>query len=102
MTRLDEIKQQYAESEQCKNIEELGAYLVFENGGFDRVINIIAEKYAEECIKASLTKASEESKIKYHNGVHKINKLITYYQFGADNLQIDKDSIIDSNNIVIL
>lgn len=58
MSRTKELLQEYAESEQCVNAEELFGYLLFEKGGIDRVVGIVAERYARECCKASLQEAS--------------------------------------------
>ena len=41
---------------------------------------------------------AENTKMLLHDGFHKSNKQTKYYQIGTDNLQIDKDSIINPEN----
>lgn len=43
---------------------------------------------------------AENTKMKYHDGVSKVDYHITYFQNGADNIQIDKDTIINPENII--
>lgn len=43
---------------------------------------------------------ADNAKMLLHDGFHKSNKQTKYYQIGADNLQIDKSSIINPENII--
>jgi cation diffusion facilitator CzcD-associated flavoprotein CzcO len=59
-------------------------------------------EFAIEVAKASLDKASKNATMTFHDGTHKTNRPKTYFQIGADNLQVNKESIIKESNIVIL
>jgi len=41
---------------------------------------------------------AENTKMKYHDGVSKVAHQFTYFQNGGDNIQIDKDTIINPEN----
>lgn len=43
---------------------------------------------------------ADNTKMLLHDGFHKSNKQTKYYQIGADNLQIDKSSIINPENLI--
>lgn len=92
MGRTKELLQEYTESEQCANAEELFGYLVFEKGGIDRVVGIVAEKYAKECCEATLKEASKNAKISSHKWSDRIR----------EEHEIKKESITNPNNIILL
>lgn len=60
------------------------------------------ERYAREVAQASLEKAAEKANIKYHDGHNKLYKAVKHVQIGADNIQIDKESITNESNITLL
>ncbi|MCT4261599.1 hypothetical protein HZP32_05675 [Elizabethkingia anophelis] len=60
------------------------------------------QRYAREVAQASLDKAAEVANIKYHDGHNKLYKAVKHVQIGADNIQIDKESITNPNNITQL
>ncbi|MVW93668.1 hypothetical protein FCL53_17030 [Elizabethkingia meningoseptica] len=98
MKTLDQIKDEVA--------KEFG-YSSFENsifyGEIDiRIIDEVAKRYAREVAQASLEKAAENANIKYHDGHNKLYKAVKHVQIGADNIQIDKESITNPNNITLL
>jgi len=76
-----------------KNIDEANAYFdkamekdtEFINTIFG-IINQARKETVEEC--------AERSAIIYHDGFHKTNSSLKYFQSGADNLQPDKESIL--------
>ncbi|CEJ71285.1 hypothetical protein BN1195_03630 [Chryseobacterium oranimense G311] len=43
---------------------------------------------------------AESTKMKYHDGVSKVDHHLTYFQSGADNIQIDKDTITNPENFI--
>lgn len=58
--------------------------------------------YAREVAQASLEKAAENANIKYHDGHNKLYKAVKHVQIGADNIQIDKESITNESNIILI
>lgn len=60
-----------------------------------------AENYAREVAQASLERASEKVVMNYHDGHHKTNTPMTYVQFGADNIKVQKESITNPENIIL-
>jgi hypothetical protein len=58
-------------------------------------------EYAREVAQASLERASEKVVMNYHDGHHKTNTPMTYVQFGADNIKVQKESITNPDNIVL-
>lgn len=53
------------------------------------------EAYATEAIKADRERVAEKAKIAFHCGTTKVTHSISHYQSGADNIQIDKESILN-------
>lgn len=51
----------------------------------------------ESIIKEVLKRASEAALMKHHCGTFKHDNPTRYHQMGADNIQIDKQSILDVN-----
>ncbi|OBS12785.1 hypothetical protein ATE49_15485 [Elizabethkingia miricola] len=100
MKRLEEIKNEVAKELEYANWE------VLKNGLSDFKIGIcyeeVAKRYAREVAQASLEKAAENANIKYHDGHNKLYKAVKHVQIGADNIQIDKESITNESNIVML
>lgn len=98
--RLEEIKNEYAKEKSYDNwtdfINDEAHWMV------EKHMNEICEIFAKECCQASLEKASENTTMTFHDGFHKTNEPKKYYQIGADNLQINKESIVQESNIVIL
>ncbi|MDV3636744.1 hypothetical protein CMU84_16460 [Elizabethkingia anophelis] len=62
----------------------------------------MVQVYAREVAQASLEKAAENANMKYHDGLIKLNTPKKYIQLGADNVQIDKESITNPDNITLL
>ncbi|MDQ8748358.1 hypothetical protein [Elizabethkingia miricola] len=60
------------------------------------------QTYAREVAQASLEKAAYNANIKYHDGHNKLYKAVKHVQIGADNIQIDKESITNESNITLL
>ncbi|MDV4010012.1 hypothetical protein CMT57_09245 [Elizabethkingia anophelis] len=60
------------------------------------------EQYAREVAQASLEKAAENAKMKYYNGHDQVDKVVKLVMIGADNVNIDKESIINEQNITLL
>lgn len=60
----------------------------------DEVIEAMQEAI-RQAIKNTLLIAAGNSRMIYHDGYNKIDTSITHFQSGADNLQPDKDSIIN-------
>ena len=59
----------------------------------------LIKEYAEYVSKQTLKHACEVSFMKYHCGHFKTNTPTQYHQMGADNIQIDKDSILNTKII---
>lgn len=55
----------------------------------------VAKRYATEAIKADREKVAENVKMVYHCGHTKKNYPTVHHQSGADNIQIDKESILN-------
>lgn len=53
------------------------------------------KEYALEAIKADRERVAVNTKIAFHCGTTKITHSISHYQSGADNIQIDKQSILN-------
>ncbi|MDV3834203.1 hypothetical protein CMU13_12815 [Elizabethkingia anophelis] len=60
------------------------------------------QDYAREVAQASLEKAAENARMKYHDGHNQLYKAVKHVQIGADNIQLDKESITNPNNITLL
>lgn len=52
------------------------------------------KQYAKEAIE----EAANSAQILFHDGHHKTNKSLKYFQSGADNIQPDKQSILNLIN----
>ena len=52
--------------------------------------------FAKLHVDAALTAAADQAKMVYHDGHHKTDKRLSYFQSGADNLQISKSSILEA------
>lgn len=103
MKTLDEIKEEWAKNHSYENYKEFmdltkqcDASQVFI---MDGVVNKIAKLYAKEVAREALKNASENAIMKYHCGHFKTDTPTQYHQQGADNIQIDKQSIINERNI---
>lgn len=87
MSRLEEIKNEYAESIGFEDWEIMRCDKGIDDYDSDKV----SELYAKECSHASLEKASKEAKI-----IKLISSGIgTHYE-------VNEESIIDKENIVLL
>lgn len=91
MNRLEQIKDEVARS------KGLGSWSELDYKGYiwDSDIEAVCEKYAKECIKASLEKASQNVKMKLKQNIYDLSMM-------DDWSEIDKDSITNSENIVLL
>lgn len=58
-----------------------------------------AHNYAKEVAREALKNAAENAIMKYHCGHFKTDTPTQYHQHGADNIQIDKQSILNEQNI---
>jgi len=100
MNRLEEIKNEYALFNNYPNWDEfISDTPIFRR---EEHYDEIGKIYAEECVKASLEKASKNTEMHYHDGYFKTNTPKNYVQIGSDNVQINKDSIINPENIILL
>ncbi|MDV4113923.1 hypothetical protein CMT20_19195 [Elizabethkingia anophelis] len=68
----------------------------------EQLMDEVAKRYAREVAQASLEKAAENANIKYHDGHNKLYKAVKHVQIGADNIQIDKESITNESNIILI
>ncbi|MCT4034880.1 hypothetical protein HZQ14_15765 [Elizabethkingia anophelis] len=98
MKTLEQIKNEIA--------IEFG-YSDFHNSTFCRKTDVkicdeISKRYAREVAQASLEKAAKNANIKYHDGHNKLYKAVKHVQIGADNIQIDKESITNESNIILI
>ncbi|MDV3490971.1 hypothetical protein CMV03_07175 [Elizabethkingia anophelis] len=62
----------------------------------------MVQAYAREVAQASLEKAAENAKMKYYNGHDQLDKVVKLVMIGADNVQIDKESITNESNIILI
>lgn len=53
----------------------------------------IARRYATEVAMHNLERAANQAQMSYHDGHHKTNSRIKYFQSGADHLVVDMESI---------
>lgn len=60
----------------------------------------IAVLFAKEASKEQRVICSEVAEMNFHDGFHKENKSMKYFQSGADNLTIDKESILNAKSPV--
>lgn len=92
MSRLEDIKDEVVREFGYKDFITYEK-LMIDSYDFDNTIIIekIAKSYAVECIKASLDKASEIAK------THKVNQWGRLYD-----IEVDKESITNESNIVLL
>ena len=96
--RLEEIKDEYAQSKGFNDWTDLW----YSNSSYkfsNDHINSCMEIYAREVAKASLEKASEEATINHQNG--EVNENIKYFQIDSRIIRINKQSIINPDNIVL-
>ena len=71
-------------------------HLMFWSAGKNRLEHIFA---ACDLVQAEQQKRiAENARMKFHDGVYKTNEQMTYLLYGADNIQIDKDSITNPEN----
>ena len=86
MKRLEEIRNEVAKERGYRDWETL-------NGSdlYDSDIDKVAIKYAEECIKASLEKASENA------GAYKLD-----YPNNVSKAVVEKETITNPENIILL
>lgn len=97
MSRLEEIKQEYAKEKTGLNYSEFRMLLINNSKSMTEAVikielhlNKIYEIYATECVKASLDKASEGKTIyKLNSNCERVYGVL-------------KDSITNTGNIVIL
>lgn len=61
---------------------------------------IIATEFAKEASKEQRVICSESAEMNFHDGFHKEDKPMKYFQSGADNLTIDKESILNAKSPV--
>lgn len=90
------IFDQYAKSQEFEDWNDL------KNFHLENDIDLNEEIFAAcELVQAEQQKRiADNAKMLLHDGFHKSNKQTKYYQIGADNLQIDKSSIINPENII--
>ncbi|WBS75663.1 hypothetical protein PF438_04045 [Elizabethkingia meningoseptica] len=101
MKRLEEIKNEYAK-QWYKDWNDLEIDCQFHIGTLIGHTDKVTEIYAREVAQASLEKAAEEANMKYYNGHEQLYKAVKHVQIGADNVQIDKESITNPKNISLL
>ncbi|MDV3555235.1 hypothetical protein CMU75_09030 [Elizabethkingia anophelis] len=99
MKSIEEIKDEVAQEHNNSSWSDM----MFKYGGVgDTIIDKVVHRYARKVAQASLEKAAENARMKYHDGLIKLNTPKKYIQLGADNIQLDKESITNEQNIVIL
>lgn len=94
-----EIFDQYAQKQGYQKWEDL---VMFSGFTFSARLALITHMYnACDLVQEEQQKRiSDNTKMLLHDGFHKSNKQTKYYQIGADNLQIDKTSIINPENLI--
>lgn len=97
MKRLEQIIEEYAKTRGYESWDRLNDDCLY-----DRDLDAIATIYAREVAQASLEKAAENAKMKYYNGHDQVDKVVKLVMIGADNVNIDKESIINEQNITLL
>lgn len=60
----------------------------------------IAVLFAKEANRVQRIICSEVAEMNFHDGFHKEDKPMKYFQSGADNLTIDKESILNAKSPV--
>lgn len=91
MSRLEEIKNEVAKSKNLTSWNEME----YKGYIWDSDVKAVCEKYAKECIKASLSKASENVRMKTKDNVYELSMM-------DDWSELDKESITNPENIVLL
>lgn len=64
----------------------------------DRIISTNMDRFIQamkDYASQTLDLASEKARMMYHDGYHKSNSSTGHVQIGADNIQIDKQSILN-------
>ncbi|AQX00461.1 hypothetical protein [Elizabethkingia anophelis] len=103
MKTLEQIKDEVAKDFGYESFEKFDDKSTFYyDHKTPKIIDEISKRYALEVAQASLEKAAENANIKYHDGHNKLYKAVKHVQIGADNIQIDKESITNHNNITLL
>ena len=106
MSRLEEIKNEYAIKRNYSNFNTM--YLSSSFNELNHYIGVIMQLYAEECVKASLEKASENSEVLVEGIVTiESKKIFTLYDKGVKGIverevSPNKKSITNENNIILL
>ncbi|MDV3508983.1 hypothetical protein CMU89_16975 [Elizabethkingia anophelis] len=99
MKTLEQIKDEVAEEHVSSSWNDM----MFRYGGVgDVIIDKVVHRYAREVAQASLEKAAENARMKYHDGHNQLYKAVKHVQIGADNIQLDKESITNEQNITLL
>ncbi|WP_079242629.1 hypothetical protein [Chryseobacterium indologenes] len=102
-----EIFDRYAKEKYKDNFEEFILNTLYEVRD-NEISNLTAVSQIRDLVFAACDLVQEEqqkriaenAKMLLHDGFHKSNKQTKYYQIGADNLQIDKSSIINPENLI--
>lgn len=91
------IRQGMVPLDQFEDWEDLLLAFRYSNISLQLLTKIIFE--ACDIVQAEQQKRiAEKAKMRYHDGTNKTNKQFSYIQYGADNIQIDKASIINPEN----
>lgn len=98
MKTLEEIKQEYARENNFYEWSDI-LYSIDDPAEIDEHFDKVANRFAKEVAREALKNAADNAIMKYHCGHFKTDTPTQYHQQGADNIQIDKQSIINKKNI---
>lgn len=98
MKTLEDIKQERASEMDYSDWEEF-IYSADDPDIVDVEFDEVANRFAREVAREALRNASENAIMKFHCGHFKTDTPTQYHQQGADNIQIDKQSILNKKNI---
>jgi hypothetical protein len=98
MSRLKEIKNEIAKEHDYKSYSDMIEH--FEVPEY--MVEKVAKRYANECMANALQLGSFSANMKYHDGRTKEDSEIKYFQNGADNLIVNRESITNPENIILL
>lgn len=110
MNRLEEIKNEVALRYEFENWFDLRSFHILEDvPGLEEYEDEVVQKYATECCKASLEKASENSDLLVTDflGNNKIKTLKTFFDKSLigdteRKVEVNKEAIKNESNIILL
>ncbi|MEJ5105530.1 hypothetical protein [Chryseobacterium sp. MYb328] len=90
------IFDEYAKSQEFENWNDLKNFHLENDIDLDDEIFAACDLVQEQQQK----RIAENAKMNFHDGVYKTNEKMSHIQYGADNLQVDKDSILNPENLI--